>query len=450
MQNIRHIRSTEGACWQEAGLSGGDGGSGLHLTGERRQTILGFGGCFNELGWAALQAANPGERQRFLDELFSPEECNFNFGRVPVGANDFSIQWYSCDETPEDYELRDFSIARDRQFTIPFLREAMARQRDFWVFASPWSPPTWMKTKPVYNYGRMRMEPQVLDAYARYLVRFAREYAAEGIRVAQIHPQNEPIADQKFPSCYWEADDLLVFLRDYLGPALGASGLDTELWLGTLNGPFANTQILGDSAPFREFYEPYVNRILSDDRARATLTGLGVQWGGKNLLEQVDVSYPELRVMQTESECGDGRNSWEHMEYIFCQMWQYFRHRAERYAYWNIALAEGGESSWGWRQNSLATVNPATGALVRQPEFYLMKHFSAFVQPGAVYLGVGGHCAGTALAFQNPDGSVALVLGNFQSVARPAAFAHGGVRFTVEMEPHSLHTVVLPAGMVTR
>lgn len=103
--------------------------------------------------------------------------------------------------------------------------------------------------------------------------------------------------------------------------------------------------------------------------------------------------------MQTESECGDGRNTWEHMEYIFYQMWFYFWHGAERYTYWNMALKEGGISTWGWTQNSLCTVNP--------------------------------------------DGSIVLVVGNNMNRDREFSFVHDEKSFSAEIKAHSVHTFVI-------
>ena len=96
----------------------------LELTGEKRQEILGFGGCFNELGWDALQKTKEEVREGFLKELYGAEGCAFNMGRVPIGANDFSLEWYSCDDTDGDYELKDFNVERDKKYTVPFIRAA--------------------------------------------------------------------------------------------------------------------------------------------------------------------------------------------------------------------------------------------------------------------------------------------------------------------------------------
>lgn len=443
MRNITHIQSTQGEYWRPQTVGTANCADDLVLSQSEKQTMLGFGGCFNELGWDALGRVSEEERKQFLDELFLPENCNFNYGRVPIGANDFSLEWYSCDETRDDFELKDFNIERDKTYTIPFIKEAIARQgKDFFVFGSPWSPPTWMKTKPVYNFGTLRMEEKILQTYARYFVRFIEEYRKEGVRVGQVHVQNEPMADQKFPSCKWTGKDMRDFIKGYLGPALRESGLDTELWLGTINGPFVD-MMFGANTPFGEFYDQFINTILSDPQARSYLTGVGLQWGGKHVLEHVEASYPEMRVMQTESECGDGQNSWTHMEYIAGLMWQYFRHGAERYTYWNMALLEGGVSSWGWAQNSLCTVNPETGALKLQPEFYLMKHYSHFVQPGAKYIPVTGHLGANCSAFRNPDGSLVIVAASNMEQPREFTVRGAGEPFSVKIAPHSISTILV-------
>jgi O-Glycosyl hydrolase len=441
---IKHVVSYENNYWQEEAFTlGTTSKDTLELTGEKAQEILGFGGCFNELGWAALQLIAQDKRNEFLDELFLEEKCNFNYGRIPVGANDFSIEWYSCDEVADDYELKHFNIERDKKYTIPFIREAQKRQQQFFVFASPWSPPTWMKTKKAYNYGTLRNEDMVLESYAKYYVKFVQAYEKENVQVLQVHIQNEPMADQKFPSCMWNGEQMRDFIKYHLGPQFEKAGLDTELWLGTINGPFVDFMLPGMSAPFSEFYDQFANTILSDEKARGYLHGVGLQWGGKHVMEQITVSYPEMHYMQTESECGDGINSWEHMEYIFNQMWFYFRHGAERYTYWNMALEDGGISTWGWKQNSLCTINPETKELKLQPEFYLMKHFSHFVKKGARLIKTKGHWTSNTVAFENPDGSIILIVASNMNRDRDFSFEYGEKSFSAVIKAHSLHTFQL-------
>ncbi len=438
---VQHIFSTEENRWQCGNVSFEKRGNDtVTLTGEERQSIKGFGGCFNELGWEALKSLSDEDFKEFFNEMYGEDGCHFTVGRLPIGANDFSLIWYSCDETDGDYGLKDFNISRDREYTIPYIREALKLQPNLSLFASPWSPPTWMKTKKVYNYGTLRMEEKVLKAYAEYFVKFVKAYKEEGIAIAQIHVQNEPFADQKFPSCIWKGEDVLVFIRDYLGPAFEKSGLNTELWLGTVNGPFNDYMLGKGDDGFNEFFDLFVNTVLSDETARGYLTGVGLQWGGKHVITQIYESYPELRYMQTESECGDGRNSWKYAEYIFNQMWIYFRNGVEGYTYWNMALNEDSTSSWGWRQNSLVTINEKTGKMTYQPEFYLMKHLSHFVLPNAKVMGVKGHFSANTIAFRNEDGSVILLVCNAMDKPRDFNFVYGDDVFSAQLPPHSFHT----------
>lgn len=415
----------------------------LETTGVQKQEILGFGVCFNELGWDALEKADAEQRKWFIKELFDKEGCGFNNGRIPIGANDFSLQWYSCDEVEDDYELKHFSIERDRKYIIPFIKEALKYCEDMTFFASPWSPPTWMKTKKVYNYGRIRMEEKVLDAYARYFVKFIQEYEKEGIDISMVHVQNEPMADQKFPSCLWHGSDMRDFIKGFLGPQFRKNSINTEIWLGTINGPFVDFRWPGYGAPYEDFYDQFANTVLSDKDARKYISGVGVQWGGKHQLEQIEVSWPEMRIMQTESECGDGKNEWEQAEYIFMLIWYFLRHGAERYIYWNSVLMEGGISSWGWTQNSLATVQENSGNINLQPEFYLMKHFSHFIKKGAKLLDVKGHWTGNSLVFENPDNSLVVVVMNSMHNDRKFLFKHGEITFSSIIEAHSINTFTI-------
>lgn len=440
---VKHIVSLENNCWQEREVQQNLGEDTLSLTGMKKQTIKGFGGCFNEIAWDVLQKVSKEDRTAFLDELFKEENCGFTIGRVPIGANDFSLEWYSCDEADNDYDLEHFTIDRDKKYTIPYIKEALMRQPEIMMFASPWSPPTWMKTKKVYNYGTLRMEDKVLDAYARYLVKFVEEYKKEGVTIHQIHVQNEPMADQKFPSCLWTGEQIRDFIKNHLGPVVEKNSKDTEVWVGTINGPFVDFMMGQMGAPFTEYYDQFENTILCDKEARKYITGLGFQWGGKHSIEQTVLSYPELRYMQTESECGDGQNTWEHAEYIFRQMWHYFRHGVESYLYWNMALPEGGISTWGWTQNSLITIQEETGKIIYQPEFYFMKHFSHFVKKGARVLETAGRWASNSIVFENPDGKLVIVVGSNMNQSRTFSFKDGERSFSATIEPHSIHTFVV-------
>lgn len=397
------ISSTEYAPWQTGNSYASVAGDTLSF-GETAQTVRGFGGCFNELGMIALRQLSDEERALVFDELFSPDKCNFTFNRMSMGANDFSAEWYSYNETDGDFDMEHFSIDYDRKNVLPYIKEAQKRQPDLALFASPWSPPTWMKFPKAYNYGKLIREEKYLRAYAKYIRLFLEAYKNEGVDIAQYHIQNEPCSTQKFPSCIWVGEEFRDFIRDYLAPEFEAHGVETDIWLGTINGPE------GDHRWTTTRYHQYTGIVMEDDVCREKVKGISYQWAGKWGVQATRDAYPDLELIQSESECGDGQNTWTYAMYIFEMMRHYFRNGVSAYVYWNMALKEGGESTWGWHQNSLVTVKD--GHAKFNPEFYLMKHFSHFVRPGAKVLRTVGTMSPYALAFVNPDGDKVVVLMN--------------------------------------
>lgn len=435
---------------------------GLALTGEKLQALRGFGGCFNEIGWLPLQTLPEQDRNEVMRKLFAPDENNFVFNRAPIGANDFAATWYSYDETPGDYALEHFSVEHDDGIIVPYIRAAQRWQPRLTVHASPWSPPTWMKFPAVYNYGHIVESAENLTAYAQYFVRYVEEYAKRGIRVAQVFPQNEMWSDAKYPTCKWESETLRVFIRDYLGPAFEKAGLldgtnavvnkafgegsKVGIWLGTLNGP--RDAGLGDRYGLdMDNYNRYVDNILFDGEARKYISGVGYQWEGQHCIGRTHSDWPELELVQTESECGIGDNSWAFAEYIFHLVNHYLSSGATGYTYWNMVLA-GTSSTWGWRQNSLVTVDEESRTYRLNPEFYVMRHYSHYVLPGARLLQATGRFTSQATAYENPDGSIAVVVQNALDRSLPFTFDGRAVgredaSFAVTLSPRSFNTFLI-------
>lgn len=117
---------------------------------DKAQRIDGFGGCFNEMGWDVLMTLPASQRDGILDELFSPAQSNFTYCRLPIGANDYSLNYYSLNDVADDYGMVNFNINRDRYILIPYIKEALRRNPHIKLFASPWCPPAWMKTNNHY------------------------------------------------------------------------------------------------------------------------------------------------------------------------------------------------------------------------------------------------------------------------------------------------------------
>ncbi len=353
-----------------------------------QQTVDGFGACFNELGWDALNVLPDSSRQKILKDFFTPEGCNFTICRVPIGANDYARDWYSLDETPGDFGMEHFSIDRDKEVLIPYIKAAMAYNPDLKVWASPWCPPSWMKTNDNYacrpaevndlspegagkeGVTEFIMKEPYLKAYALYFEKFVQAYRKEGIHLYAVHVQNEPNSCQPFPSCVWKPSDQAIFIGRYLGPQFKKDNLNAQIWYGTYERPYIEN----------------VDTILQDPLAGPYITGVGFQWAGKQAIAGIHEKYPDLKLMQTESECGDGSNDWKAAEYTWSLIKHYFENGISAYMYWNMVLDETGKSRWGWKQNSLITVDTKTRNFRYNPEYYLFKQLSHTVKPGAVKL----------------------------------------------------------------
>lgn len=401
----------------------------LTCRGEPAQSWKGFGGCFNELGWIALNKLSARDREIILRDLFSPASgCGFNYCRLPIGASDYAASWYSHNEHDGDFAMKHFSIERDHRHLLPYIKAAQKHQPRMTLFASPWSPPTWMKNPPAYNYGTLIWTPRNLTAYARYFVRFIQEYKKQGIKLDAVHVQNEPNSDQKFPSCLWTGEKMRDFIRDYLGPMFKKEKIDTQIWAGTIERADVNA---------------WAQLILSDDRARAFVGGVGYQWAGKGAVQRTRMAWPDVPMIQTENECGDGTNTWEYAHYIFDLIHHYVTNGVEAYVYWNMVLPAGGESTWGWKQNAMISVDVERGNFSRNPEFYIMKHFAAFVTPGDTVLQLEGRWSGNALAFRKPDGRIVYVIHNPFRDAGTVRLPAGDCSLEYTLAPGTIHSIVL-------
>ncbi|MEV7608605.1 glycoside hydrolase family 30 beta sandwich domain-containing protein [Microbacterium sp. NPDC089320] len=454
---VEWIVSTEDAPWRrETGAAFGSTQTpipSVFVESDRpAQRIEGFGAAFSELGWLALGRLSDTDRAEVLRTLFAPGVgAGLVIGRTPIGASDFARSWYSYDEVDGDLALDAFSVENDLDTLVPFIRAASAVRPDLRVWASPWSPPAWMKTNGHYAATRpapgsfqtenglredqrgsegtdmIRLEEDVLDAYARYFGRYIDAYAEQGIAVGMVMPQNEFNSTQVFPSCTWTPEGLARFVR-HLAPQMRSRGV--EVFLGTLER--------GDSG--------LIDRMLEDEVVRDAVTGVGVQWAGRDAAPLLHRDHPGLRIYQTEQECGDGRNDWRFARHAWALLRHYLAHGAHAYCYWNIALEEPGVSTWGWPQNSLVSVNATSGTYRLTPDYYVLAHASHFVQVEAVVLptySLTGY--DDAIAFRNPDGSTVVVMHNPLSREDSISVDLGGATMTATLPAGSFNTFLVRA-----
>ena len=419
------------------------------------QTVEGFGTCFNELGWTSLSLLSDEDRESIFRELFEPGVgANFTVCRMPIGANDFSRDYYSYNETPGDFKMEHFSIDNDRETLIPFIHNAQRYNPNIKIWASPWCPPVWMKNNGHYacsipssffakefhtdikpeqtgaeGTDMFNQDPRYMEAYALYFELFIETYREEGIDIFMVMPQNEFNSCQPYPSCTWTVEGIHKFVRDHLGPRMASIGVD--VMFGTMERPDPKL----------------VETVLDDPVARKYISGAGFQWAGKYSIGAIHEKYPDLTLYQTEQECGDGANDWEFTNYAWDLMKHYFRNGANVYEYWNTSLKKGGMSRWGWTQNSLVTVDPETRTFEYTNDYYLLKHFSHYVMPGAVMLPTSGECD-DVLAFRNPDGDIIAVIRNNSDTDTPRIIKIGSASIRLMLKPESFSTIKIPAKTV--
>jgi glucosylceramidase len=271
---------------------------------------------------------------------------------------------------------------------------------------------------------QFRMEPKVLAAYALYFEKFVQEYQKEGIEISAVHVQNELNSCQPFPSCIWRPEDMATFIGGYLGPKFAADGINTQIWLGTIERPQIER----------------VDTILLNKEAGKYIKGIGFQWAGKGAIPEIHRKYPELKLMQTETECGNGSNDWAAAEHTFDLMKHYFKNGANAYMYWNMILDQTGKSQWGWKQNSMISIDKTSGKVAYNPEFYLMKHLSYFVEPGSKYIPVisDPNC----LAFLKGK-QLVIFYYNSINAEKQAFFSIGKQSISVNLKPKSFNTIKL-------
>jgi glucosylceramidase len=409
------VTSASGAFWKSATWTESTGSATVTVNdGSASQTWEGFGGAFNEKGWSYLTTT--ALQDQAIQALFGTDGCNFAWGRIPIGASDYGIDRYTDDEVPSgstDLDMAKFSIDRDKQKLIPYIKAALAVKSNIRFWASPWTPPTWMKTGPYnpntgashsnFDGGVMKSDDATLKAYAQYLIKWVQAFKDQGINVEVVSPQNEPNYQQNYPSCHWETSTFVTFVGKYFGPAITTAGLSLKVMDGTLSNTSGDSDI--------------GQQVLKDSTAKGFVGAIGVQWGmaAANQVSTLKGLAGGISIWLSETQCGGSIGSTSPAPNDFSygnDTWGYIKGAIQNgltaYNAWNMVLDPGGlgiDDTRKWPQNALIVAN--SGSLTMTPAYYVYRHFSQFVDPGAKVVGVSG---GDAVAFKNPDGSLVAVM----------------------------------------
>ncbi|MBE6554021.1 MAG: hypothetical protein E7666_06745 [Ruminococcaceae bacterium] len=405
--------------------------------------FLGFGVAITGSSCYELSLMEPERRRALIEEVYGKNGIGLSIARLSVASSDYSAELYSYDDVENDTALTHFSIDRDRAYIIPMIREILAVNPDLFLYASPWSPPGWMKTGGNMCGGYMRAE--YIECYADYIVKFLEEYAKCGIKIAALTPQNEPETQQhgQMPACIWHPDIEAAYIS-VLRRKLRERGMDVQIWM------------------FDQNLDNYlrVNWMLDTySQLRKDCDGAAFHYyrGSIEQTRAVREKYPEIKIHFTEG----GPRLYDHYDTDWCK-WGLTVSRAlneglSSFTGWNLMLDEtGGPNIGPYFCGGLIMRNSISGDLSYSGQFKAFRHVAKFMKKGAKVLEllIDDNTYGTyrfpkedaplqASLIENPDGSRAYLLINRDSTKRQVQFFEGGTWWYVEMLPNTVSTVVV-------
>ena len=393
-----------------------------------RQRIEGVGGSLTEASAYVLAHLPKTERDSVVASFFGPGGADLTMARTHIGACDFTVAGkYSYDDVAGDDDLAHFSIAHDKAgfpgardphyALLPLIQDALARQPALAIVASPWTAPAWMKDNGAfYTQGKSGggLLPTHYFTFARYVEKYVRAYAAEGVPIWAVTPVNEPLG----VGGQWESMEMSPEqLRDYvagdLGPVLAPTGV----------------RILQYDQNRDAIAVRYAGAMLRDSASARYVWGTALHWYGSTIspcsdvLDAIHDLDPARGLIHTEgcvdalgakTNSPDGRfagwnnDAWwwrreatdwgwdwaapedkpQHPRYA--PVHRYARdliggmnHWLSGWIDWNIVLdSRGGPNHVGNWCAAPVMVDLATGDVYYTPLYFTIAHFSRYLRPG--------------------------------------------------------------------
>jgi len=434
------------------------------------QSVDGFGASITDSAAAVLYRLPPAQRDEAMRRLFDPVTgIGVSFLRQPVGSSDFTAAsaHYTYDDVPPgetDFGLRRFSIAHDEAQILPLLRRARQLNPGLSVMATPWSPPAWMKTTDSLIGGRLKDDPRIYDAYARYLVTFVRAYAAAGVPIDFLSVQNEP--QNRTPNGYPGTDMPVrqqIRVIEALGPLLRKASPRTRILAYDHNWA-THPDDIANTPPGESPETDYPYQILASPAARWVAgTAMHCYSGEPAAQTALHNAFPDKGIWFTECSGSHGPTDPPAQVFRDTLVWHArnivigtTRNWARSVVTWNIALDETGGPHLGGCGTCTGLLTVSGGGYTTNAEYYTIGHLARFVRPGATRIAstsfgtTGWNGQIMDVAFRNPDGSTALVVHNENDDPRTVAVAVEGRQFEYTLPGGALATFTWPRGAVPR
>ena len=406
---------------------------------KRFQTIVGIGGAFTDAAAETFYKLPKDKQREIITNYFSPDSgIGYTIGRTQINSCDFSSDSYAYDETPGDTALKNFSIGHDLKYRVPFIKEALAETGgDITLFASPWSPPAWMKTNNNMLHGG-KLKAEYRQTWANYYVKFINAYKKQGIDIWGLTVQNEPMATQTWESCIFTGQDEHDFVKNYLGPTLEKSGMsDIKLMVWDHN---------------RGIMYQRAAAVLEDPQAAKYVWGVGFHWYVGDHFENTQLvheAFPNKKLMLTEATLypydATKLHEWHWGEKYGKNIINDLNHWSVGWTDWNLILdQQGGPNHVANFCYAPIIANTNTGKLTYMNSFYYIGQFSKFIRPGAKRIICSSNNDDLiATAFINPDGSIATVIMNETDQSMDYKIWIEGKIVTAKSLAHSITTAVL-------
>jgi glucosylceramidase len=408
---------------------------------QRFQTIEGFGGALTEsAGWVLAQLPRD-KRDEVVRRYYDPKiGIGYTLARTQINSCDFSLGCWALDPVAGDTTLSHFSLAPMRAWVLPLIHDAIEAggRKHFHLLASPWSPPSWMKTNGQMTHGG-KLKPEDREVWAEYLAKFIGEMKRqESIDIWALTIQNEPAATQTWESCLYTAEEERDFIRDFMGPALQRAGLNQ-----------VKLCILDHN---RDLVDAWTRTIFSDPMASRYCWGTAMHWYVSDDFAapaRAHAAFPDKPTIMTEACCDSepefgkfGIGNWEHAERYAHSFVNDFNNWVSGWIDWNIALDQaGGPNHVGNFCDAPVIVNTETGQVTYEPSYYYIGQFSKFVHPGARRIGISVTAAPLeAVAFANPSGELAVVVLNRSNRPVDFSLSAAGASRPAHIPAHAIQT----------